>query len=70
MGSETITLEVAMPCGGCSAAVERVLGKTPGVTSVECSLEDQRVVVVTDGTIGKDKVLAVVGKTGKACELV
>ena len=50
--------------------MERVLGKTPGVTSVECSLEDQRVVVVTDGTIGKDKVLAVVGKTGKACELV
>ena len=70
MGSETITLKVAMPCGGCSAAVERVLGKTPGVTSVECSLDDQRVVVVTDGTIGKDKVLAVVGKTGKACELV
>jgi copper chaperone len=70
MGSETITLKVAMACGGCSAAVERVLGKMKEVTSVDCSLDDQRVVVVTDGTIGKDKVLAAVAKTGKSCELV
>ena len=70
MAAETITLKVAMACSGCSAAVERVLGKTPGVTSVETNLDDQRVVVVTDGSVGKDKVLAVVAKTGKACELV
>ena len=43
MGSETITLKVAMACGGCSAAVERVLGKMKEVTSVDCSLDDQRV---------------------------
>ena len=45
-----------MACSGCSGAVERVLNKTKGVESVECDLDTQRVVVVTDGSIGKEKV--------------
>lgn len=56
MPSQEITLKVAMACSGCSGAVERVLNKTKGVESVECDLDTQLVVVVTDGSIGKEKV--------------
>ena len=59
-----------MACSGCSGAVERVLKKTPGIQSVESDLDTQRVIVETDGSIGKEKVLELVAKTGKACELV
>jgi copper chaperone len=68
--AETIRLQVAMACAGCSGAVERVLQKTPGVQSVTTSLESQTVVVVTDGRLGKDEVLECVRKTGKACSLL
>ncbi|CAI7784377.1 unnamed protein product [Closterium sp. NIES-54] len=48
--TQTVHLKVAMPCGGCSAAVKRVLEKMEGVKSFDISLENQKVTVVGDVT--------------------
>jgi len=46
---ETIRLTVTgMTCGGCEAAVGRVLGQLPGVTEVSASHRDARVEVTFD----------------------
>ncbi|XP_065059003.1 copper transport protein ATOX1-like [Rhopilema esculentum] len=55
--------EVAMTCGGCSGAVERVLKKKEGVSNFEISLEKQRVWVESD--LPSDDILATISKTGK-----
>jgi copper chaperone len=57
-----------MACGGCSGAVERALGKLPGVQSCDVSLERQTATVVGDVT--PEAVLEAVAKTGKKAELV
>lgn len=63
-----VILKVAMPCGGCKAAVERVLGKLAGVQSFDVSLETQQVIV--RGDVKAEDVVATVAKTGKATELI
>ncbi|CAI5466940.1 unnamed protein product [Closterium sp. Yama58-4] len=62
--TQTVHLKVAMPCGGCSAAVKRVLEKMEGVKSFDISLENQKVTVVGDVT--PQEVFDKVAKTGKA----
>jgi len=54
---------VRMTCGGCSSAIERVLGRNKDVTTYDVSLENQKVVVT--GPISYDTVLEVIKKTGK-----
>jgi copper chaperone CopZ len=45
----TKTLHVTgMTCGGCENAVKRVVGKLPGVASVEASHAAQKVIVEFD----------------------
>ena len=53
-----------MPCGGCSAAVKRVLDKLEGVQSVDIDMEKQKVTVT--GDVDKQTVFEKVSKTGKA----
>ncbi|AOW01882.1 hypothetical protein LXG23DRAFT_52145 [Yarrowia lipolytica] len=57
--------DVAMSCSGCSNAVNRVLQKKEGVTSVDIDLEKQSVLVKTDDAVSYDDVLATIAKTGK-----
>ncbi|KAK7864793.1 hypothetical protein R5R35_012283 [Gryllus longicercus] len=65
--SKVHEFKVEMSCGGCSSAVERVLGKlTDGVEKVEISLEEQKVKVTS--SLPAEDLLAVIKKTGKATE--
>eukprot|EP00898_Chlorokybus_atmophyticus_P002339 jgi/Chlat1/3105/Chrsp21S03342 len=65
--AETVTLKVAMTCGGCVSAVQRVLGKMEGVESFDVNLQEQKVVV--RGNVKPEDVVAKVAKTGKATSL-
>ncbi|KPM39153.1 hypothetical protein AK830_g7413 [Neonectria ditissima] len=61
--SHTYEFNVAMSCGGCSGAIDRVLKKLDGVDSYEVSLENQTAKVVTG--LPYETVLAKIAKTGK-----
>lgn len=64
--SQTYKFGVEMPCGGCSGAITRVLGKLEGLESFDVSLENQIATVVTrDDTVSYDTVLKTIHKTGK-----
>ncbi|KAF5014257.1 hypothetical protein F66182_14823, partial [Fusarium sp. NRRL 66182] len=62
-------------CGGCSGAVERVLKKLDdkaltlrflsGVKSFDVSLESQTATVIAEDSLGYDRVLETIKKTGK-----
>ena len=45
-------LKVGMTCGGCSAAVERIFGKSNEISKVTCDVAAQQVLV--EGTDGLD----------------
>ncbi len=50
MTTDTITLNVpGMTCGHCKAAIEREVGKVPGVASVEVDLDTKHVLVAGTG---------------------
>jgi len=61
----TYKFGVAMSCGGCSGAVNRVLGKLEGVKSYDVSLETQTATVVAEPTLPYETVLKTIKKTGK-----
>ncbi|CAO2832997.1 unnamed protein product [Amaranthus hypochondriacus] len=61
--SQTVVLNVAMSCKGCSGAVKRVLDKMPGVESYDINLEEKKVTVV--GNVEPEAVFQTVSKTGK-----
>ncbi|KAK3320667.1 heavy-metal-associated domain-containing protein [Cercophora scortea] len=61
----TYKFNVAMSCGGCSGAVDRVLKKLEGVKSYEVSLENQTATVVAEPSLAYEKVLKTIAKTGK-----
>ena len=62
-----VTLRVAMSCGGCSGAVERVIKKMEGVEDYSVDLETQKVVV--KGDVDPQKVFEAISKTGKKTEM-
>lgn len=64
----TTTLRVAMACGGCSSAVERVLMKTPGVTGVKIDMGAQTVAV--EGSAAPDVLVAAIKGAGKEVSLI
>ncbi|KAI5810430.1 putative iron/copper transporter Atx1 [Pyronema omphalodes] len=66
MAQSYYEFEVAMSCGGCSGAVERVLKKLDGVVSYKTNLATQKVNVTTEPTLTLEKVEEVIKKTGKA----
>lgn len=61
----TYKFNVAMHCGGCSGAVERVLKKIDGVKSYKVSLEEQTAEVITEESVDYQIVLEKITKTGK-----
>jgi len=66
------TLELAiegMSCASCVGAVERALGKVPGVLSASVNLATARAQVATDSTLEIDSVLAAVSKAGFSAQL-
>ncbi|EPS31863.1 Metal homeostasis factor ATX1 [Penicillium oxalicum] len=65
MSDHQYKFNVAMSCGGCSGAIERVLKRLEGVKSFDVSLESQTANVVTEPTVSYDTVLATIKKTGK-----
>ncbi|KAJ5691487.1 Metal homeostasis factor ATX1 [Penicillium malachiteum] len=65
MSDHQYKFNVAMSCGGCSGAVERVLKKLEGVKSFDVSLESQTATIATEPSLSYDTVLAAIKKTGK-----
>jgi len=65
MSEHTYKFNVSMPCGGCSGAVTRVLGKLEGVKKFDVSLDTQEAVVVADEGLDYETVLKTIKKTGK-----
>ena len=65
MSEHTYKFNVAMSCGGCSGAIDRVLKKLEGVKSHEVSLESQTATVVASPELSYEKVLSTIAKTGK-----
>ncbi|KAL4896355.1 heavy metal transport/detoxification protein [Aspergillus ambiguus] len=65
MSDHQYKFNVAMSCGGCSGAVERVLKKLDGVKSFDVSLENQTATVVTEPAVSYETVLEKIKKTGK-----
>ncbi|KAI1101166.1 hypothetical protein F4804DRAFT_316718 [Jackrogersella minutella] len=61
----TYKFNVSMSCGGCSGAVNRVLGKLEGVQSYEVSLEKQEALVIAKPDLDYETVLKTIKKTGK-----
>ena len=45
-------LRVGMTCGGCSAAIQRILGSKPEISSVHCDVDTKQVLV--EGQDGLD----------------
>ncbi|KAF2872701.1 putative iron/copper transporter Atx1 [Massariosphaeria phaeospora] len=66
MAEHTYKFNVAMSCGGCSGAINRVLGKLDGVKSYNVSLENQTAEIVAEDSLSYDTVLEKIKKTGKA----
>lgn len=56
---------VEMSCSGCSNAINRVLNRLQGVTKVDISLEEQKVLVETDDSVDYQTVYDTIAKTGK-----
>jgi len=65
MAEHHYKFNVAMTCGGCSGAVERVLKKLDGVKSFDVSLPNQTADVVTEDSVSYETVLEKIKKTGK-----
>ncbi|KAF2799058.1 putative iron/copper transporter Atx1 [Melanomma pulvis-pyrius CBS 109.77] len=65
MAEHTYKFDIAMSCGGCSGAVERVLKKLDGVKSYNVSLETQTAEIVTEDSLNYETVLEKIKKTGK-----
>ncbi|KAF2709332.1 heavy metal transport/detoxification protein [Pleomassaria siparia CBS 279.74] len=65
MAEHTYKFDIAMSCGGCSGAVERVLKKLDGVKSYDVSLETQSATIVTEDSLNYETVLEKIKKTGK-----
>ncbi|KAK1150333.1 Cytosolic copper metallochaperone [Aspergillus melleus] len=65
MSEHQYKFNVAMSCGGCSGAVERVLKKLDGVKSFDVSLDSQSALVTTEPSVSYETVLATIKKTGK-----
>ncbi|KAF2471549.1 uncharacterized protein BDR25DRAFT_303068 [Lindgomyces ingoldianus] len=65
MAEHTYKFNVAMSCGGCSGAVERVLKKLDGVKSYNVSLDTQTAEIVAEDSLDYSTVLEKIKKTGK-----
>ncbi|EON68829.1 hypothetical protein W97_08087 [Coniosporium apollinis CBS 100218] len=65
MSEHNYKFNVAMSCGGCSGAVERVLKKLDGVKSFNVSLDTQTAEIVAADTLDYATVLEKIKKTGK-----
>ncbi|USP76569.1 Metal homeostasis factor ATX1 [Curvularia clavata] len=63
--THTYKFNVAMSCGGCSGAIERVLKKLEGVESYNVSLENQTAEIVAADSLDYATVLEKIKKTGK-----
>jgi len=68
-----VKLKVGMVCDGCSNAVKRILGKMPGVVSVDTNLETKLVVAKSTGETAPAEMVAALKRwadaSGKTVEL-
>ena len=58
-----------MTCGGCKAAVERVLASQPGVSGVSVDLATGSAVAVADGAVDTATLIAAVEDAGYEARL-
>lgn len=60
-----ITLKIeGMTCGGCKAAVERILNAQPGITAVKVDLPGGQATVTSAGTTAAQALAAAVADAG------
>ena len=59
-----------MTCAACSARIERVLSKTPGILSIAVNLATERASVSFDDTVTIDEIIRVVKKTGYGASVI
>ncbi|ESZ90975.1 heavy-metal-associated domain-containing protein [Sclerotinia borealis F-4128] len=64
-GEHTYKFGIAMSCGGCSGAVDRVLKKLDGVKAYEVNLKGQSATVIAKSDLDYETVLGKIVKTGK-----
>ncbi|KAI9907870.1 hypothetical protein PsorP6_004666 [Peronosclerospora sorghi] len=64
--------KVGMTCDGCSSACTRILNKIEGVTSVQCDVEKQQILVEgdADANVMLEALLKWSSASGKSVELV
>ncbi|KAF2745587.1 putative iron/copper transporter Atx1 [Sporormia fimetaria CBS 119925] len=65
MAEHTYKFNVSMSCGGCSGAINRVLGKLEGVKSYNVDLDSQTAEIVAEDSLSYETVLEKIKKTGK-----
>ena len=63
MTTATFTVQ-GMTCGHCVAAVTEEVGRIPGVTAVDVTLETGAVRITSDAEVGTDAVRAAVEEAG------
>ncbi|XP_044018572.1 copper transport protein ATOX1 [Aphidius gifuensis] len=68
MPSQVYEFNVEMTCGGCSGAVERVLGKKDGVEDIKIDLPAKKVFVTS--TLPSSEILECIKKTGKTTTFI
>uniref|UniRef100_A0A0K2V4D0 Copper transport protein ATOX1 n=1 Tax=Lepeophtheirus salmonis TaxID=72036 RepID=A0A0K2V4D0_LEPSM len=71
MSSKNYEYKVAMTCGGCSGAIEKILtrNKDKGIEDFKVDLEGQRV-FVTSSSLSSDDILNLISKSGKATSFI
>ena len=65
-GGAVAEFNVGMTCGGCQKAVMRILGKIPGVTNIDASVEAKKVLVQYSEPATPEIMLTKLLKWGKA----
>eukprot|EP00603_Paraphysomonas_imperforata_P003996 CAMPEP_0114423082 /NCGR_PEP_ID=MMETSP0103-20121206/5956_1 /TAXON_ID=37642 ORGANISM="Paraphysomonas imperforata, Strain PA2" /NCGR_SAMPLE_ID=MMETSP0103 /ASSEMBLY_ACC=CAM_ASM_000201 /LENGTH=75 /DNA_ID=CAMNT_0001591715 /DNA_START=29 /DNA_END=256 /DNA_ORIENTATION=- len=64
--TKSVVFDVGMTCGGCSAAVTRILKKVEGVEDIQCDLDEKKVTVVCDDETDEQLMLAKLMKWSEA----
>ena len=67
---KTLSLLVSgMTCGGCAAAVERVIARVPGVSGAEVVLDAGRATVHGDDRLDAQRVVAAITAAGYGAQV-
>lgn len=52
-----VIIQAQMSCEGCSSSIQRIVGQVNGVKSVECSIPEQKCVVLAEHSVSPEHLL-------------